>query len=146
MEVSGQLHAPAALSQRIEPPYPLHTRLCVTRAGVDNAAKRKVLPCRELNPSLLAGRLVAIGERGAKLGSEAQLGTPLQSICLVALTCFQVGESGCREDSYAYGRFFFVVFNNNMFLQCSGIIFASCTFSNGKVTLIIRYHILMLTN
>jgi hypothetical protein len=42
MEVSGQLHAPAALSQAKEPPYPLNRKLRGPQSGgVDVVEKRK---------------------------------------------------------------------------------------------------------
>jgi hypothetical protein len=57
MEVSGQLHAPAAL-----PPVPIGAGDWVgPRAGLDAVAKRKFLgPCREPNPGRSARNQVAI--------------------------------------------------------------------------------------
>jgi hypothetical protein len=50
MEVSGQLHAPAALPPGKEPPVPIEKGGWVgPRVGLD-AVKRKILHCRESNP------------------------------------------------------------------------------------------------
>jgi hypothetical protein len=43
MEVSGQLHAPAALPPRKEPLVPIDRRLVGPRAVLDAVVKRKVL-------------------------------------------------------------------------------------------------------
>jgi hypothetical protein len=51
MEVSGQLHAPAALPQGKSPQYSLDRRLGGPRAVLDAAVKRKIRsPRRESNP------------------------------------------------------------------------------------------------
>jgi hypothetical protein len=42
MEVSGQLHASAALSHRKKPPVPLDKRLSVSRVDLDAVEKRKI--------------------------------------------------------------------------------------------------------
>jgi hypothetical protein len=55
MEVSGQLHAPAALPQGKSPCYPLDRRggWVGTRAILDTVVKRKILsPRRESNPRI----------------------------------------------------------------------------------------------
>jgi hypothetical protein len=52
MEVSGHLHAPAALPPGKNPQYPLDRRLGGSRASIDEVAKRKIpSPCRESNPN-----------------------------------------------------------------------------------------------
>jgi hypothetical protein len=52
LEVSGQLHAPVALSPRKSPQYTLDRRLDGPRAGLDDVEKRKclTLPGLELWP------------------------------------------------------------------------------------------------
>jgi hypothetical protein len=51
MEVSGQLHAPAAFLSGKELPVPLDGRLLNPRAGLVAVRKRKIsCPCRETNP------------------------------------------------------------------------------------------------
>jgi hypothetical protein len=50
MEVSGQLHVPAALTQGNNPQYPLDRRLGVPRAVLDTVVMRKIpSPLRDLN-------------------------------------------------------------------------------------------------
>jgi hypothetical protein len=49
MEVSGQIHATAALPPGKDPP--IHIGWVITRAGMDAVKQRKIsYPCRELNP------------------------------------------------------------------------------------------------
>jgi hypothetical protein len=62
MEVSGQLHAPAALPPlRIATGTPWIGGWVGPRAGLDAMAKRKFLcPCRNSNPGRLARSLVTV--------------------------------------------------------------------------------------
>jgi hypothetical protein len=51
MQVSGQLHKPAALAPGREVPVPIQIGGCVgLRAGLEAVGKRKILSCRESNP------------------------------------------------------------------------------------------------
>jgi hypothetical protein len=50
MEVSGQLHAPAAFPPGKEPRYPLYRRLSGPRAVLDAVMRKIPSPRRESNP------------------------------------------------------------------------------------------------
>jgi hypothetical protein len=51
MEVSGQLHAPAALPPEKQPPVPIIRGWVGPRAGLDVTEKIEIsCPCRESNP------------------------------------------------------------------------------------------------
>jgi hypothetical protein len=62
MEVGGQLHAPAALPPRKEPPIPIRQEAgWAPEAGLDAVEQRKICcSCQELNPGRPARSLVAI--------------------------------------------------------------------------------------
>jgi hypothetical protein len=66
MDVSGQVHAPAAIPRWRDPPRTHWIGGWMgPRAGLDTVAKRKIpSPCRESNPDRPAHRLVAISTRG----------------------------------------------------------------------------------
>jgi hypothetical protein len=61
MEVSGQLHAPAALPSGKDPSTHWIGRWVDSAAGLNEMAERKSLsPCRESKPGRLARNLVTI--------------------------------------------------------------------------------------
>jgi hypothetical protein len=61
MEVSGQLHAPAALPQGKNPWFPLDRRLRGPRAGLDRMVKRKIPTlCRDSSLRSSSPQLSAI--------------------------------------------------------------------------------------
>jgi hypothetical protein len=62
MELSGQLHSPAALPSGKEPPYPLDRRLGrpQSRSGHSSGAEKNPCLCQELNPGRQARCLVTI--------------------------------------------------------------------------------------
>jgi hypothetical protein len=54
MEVSGQLHDPAALPQRKQPQHPLFTRLCKPQSRSGRyGEERNILPLLRIEPRLL---------------------------------------------------------------------------------------------